>query len=258
MRLLLPTEIIIPEGKLLLNPNDPVLSGALMLNAFEKHFAEAFRSHIEQGMIIVDVGANIGYYTLIAAIRTGESGKVIACEPESENMQFLQRMTRANSLTTVVLLEYALGDEDARAPLYLHPDNKGKHSLLKVEGHTPVQIETRALDKLFPTLGISRIDVIKIDIEGWEAKALKGMNELLKKFHPTLFFEFAPVRIRMTGEDPLDTLESLCALGYELAQIDERTGKFISITDNNEFIMTLHGYDGYANIRATCEEHTIS
>lgn len=251
LRKIIPRTLLIREGSLLLNPNDPVVSGALMLGVYEVTFANVFRKALHPGMTVIDIGANIGYYTLIASTRVGSSGKIIAYEPEPENIAFLKLTIAENNLKNVTTVQSALGEKTGMETLYCDPDNKGKHTMLPVSLNTPIRVPITTLDASLNDHSEKKIDLIKIDTEGWEAKIFLGMQKTLALQHPQIFFEFAPERIRKTGEDPLHLLNTLVSSGYHIECINEQTEALEPILNCAQFIRTLHGYDGYANIRAT-------
>lgn len=250
LRAMIPPSITIPEGQIILNPDDPVVSGALMLGVHEPTFRRYFTAAITPGMTVLDIGANIGYYTLIASTRVGPAGTVIAFEPEQANGSILRRMIDANSLRNVHVSAVAIGAGDAKATLYLDPNNKGKHTLLPTQGNETVSVETRTLPDALEPFHHGAVHLIKMDIEGWEGKAFLGMHELLLRDRPELFFEFAPVRIKKTGEDPMLILSRLRDLGYTLFEISEQHGKEILIDDLTEFTLRFVAYDDYADIHA--------
>ncbi len=251
LRKIIPGSLRIPEGILLLNPDDPVVSGALMLGVYEVTFKNLFTGALHSGMTVVDIGANIGYYTLIASAHVGVSGKILAYEPEPENLRFLDTTIVKNNLRNVSVIRSALGEKTGVATLYCDPNNKGKHTMLPTAANTPIYVPTTTLDQSLKDQSVQKVDLIKIDTEGWEAKIFLGMQHTLSAYHPQIFFEFAPERIRLTGEDPLYLLDTLTALGYVIESINEQTEALEPISDGAQFIKTLHGYDGYANIRAT-------
>ncbi len=249
---LIPQTLTLPEGILFLNQQDPVVSGALMLGAYEPFFSKIFRAHLKPGMTIIDVGANIGYYTIIASAHVKSSGKVIAYEPEHANVNFLHESIRANKFMNIIVVEEGLGDREQNASLYLDPDNKGKHSLLQSgnENKAQISIPVTTLDSSLTKLGVSKVDLIKMDIEGWEGKALRGMAAIIHRDHPTLLFEFVPERIRETGEDPTRLLAWLHAEMYELSLINEKTKTLEPIIDNALLVQSLLGNAGYVNLLA--------
>lgn len=253
LRKLVKNELQLPEGVLLLNKNDPIVSGALSLGVYEAFFGSLYRRKLHSKMTVVDIGANLGYYTLIASKHTQ---RVIAFEPEPENAALLERTIERNSLANVTLIRKGLGEKAAMLTLSLHPDNKGKHTLLPLseKGVTSQEIAVTTLDTALAEIGVTHVDLIKIDIEGWEAKALRGANATIRASHPLLLFEFTPHRIRAAGDDPLCMLDELENEGYTLFIIDENHATLLPL-DPEKLIMKLDMNDAYVNIFA--ESHAI-
>ncbi len=245
---MIPETLPIPEGTLHLNRKDAVVSGALVLGAYEVRFAETFREKATGADLVVDIGANLGYYTLIAAKR---AKRVIAFEPERENVALLRRTLETNLATNVTVIEKGLGEKKGSLPLHVHPDNKGKHTLAPLEeaGVTDVEVPISTLDEELELIGNPRVDLIKIDIEGWEAKALRGAARTIARDRPAILFEFAPHRIERAGDDPMRMLGALEKEGYELLSIDEETGTPLP-ADGNALYASLRAPDDYVNLLA--------
>lgn len=130
----------------------------------------------KRAFTVVDVGANCGIYTLKAAKKVGTKGLVIAIEPENENYDFLSRNIRINRYNNVIPLKLALSSFEGRSELYVQ--NFGKHSLItKTNRAVDVSVTTLAL--LLNRIGVSRIDLMKIDVEGSESEVLRGSEDLL-------------------------------------------------------------------------------
>lgn len=247
---LVPEAIDLPEGRLFLNKNDAVVSGALALGVYEPGMVTLFRKTLASNMVVVDIGANLGLYTLIASKTTR---MVVAYEPEQQNATLLERTIRANGRTHVTLIRSALGDSDGTGALFLHPANKGKHSFVPTdppedEGDR-LLVPITTLDRSLPAIGIEHVDVVKIDVEGWEAHVIRGMRETITRNLPFLFFEYAPARIREAGEDPDAMLAFLEQTGYRFALIGEKDGVPRPV-DLRKFSDTLSGRDDYVNIFA--------
>lgn len=247
LRKLIPKEIIIPEGVLYLNQRDPVVSGALILGAYEPYFAEEFRKHLTPGSVVVDIGANLGYYTLIASAL---AQRVIAYEPEKENVDLLRQTIERNKLYNVLVIEKGIGARDEELTLTLDPDNKGKHTLLSNTEGEKKTISVTTLDSSIAQEHIEHIDLIKMDIEGWEGYALKGMANILRDMCPILFFEFAPRRIEESGESPILMLDTLVGYGYKLFVIDESKKALVQIFNVADFSSSFEGKDSYVNVIA--------
>lgn len=252
LRRLIPPTLALPEGVLLLNQEDPVVSGALALGVYETGSLSAWRQVLDRpDMTVLDIGGNIGLYSLIAASRCPAS-QVIAFEPETRNAAILKAMAQANGFTNLAVVNAGAGAVNGEATLFLDPDNKGKHSLVRDGARQ--QVTTIALVTIDDTVarhGLSRIDAVKIDVEGWEEQVFLGMGEVLARDHPTLLFEFAPVRIRLAGGDPERLLQRLVGLGYGLAALDEADGARQPVTDVAVFLARFSHRDAYRNVLAT-------
>jgi FkbM family methyltransferase len=208
-----------------LDPADRVIGPLLLRDGyFEPVETEVLLHEIEPGDVVLDVGANIGYYTLLFARRVGRAGKVFAFEPDPDNFRLLTRNVQANGYDNVVLVPRAVTDRSGTARLYLCADNKGDHRLYDSGDSRPsVVVSTVALDDYFAGYK-GPIDFIKMDTQGSEAAALRGMRRLLER-RPgvTLVTEFWPIGLRRNGEDAAAYLEALHRHGFDLLEIDEDT-----------------------------------
>ena len=251
LKVLIPPTLTLPEGTLLLNQEDPVVSGALALGVYEPGSLAAWRRLlVRPDMTVLDVGGNIGLYSLIAAYRCPE-GQVIAFEPEARNARILEAMARANGFGHLHVIGAGAGAATGDATLFLDPDNKGKHSLVRDGANQQVtMIPIVTVDGVVAGRGLGRVDAVKIDVEGWEDQVLLGMADVLARDHPALLFEFAPVRIRLAGDDPERMLMRLIELGYEVSQLDEADGASRSIGDVAAFLARFGHRDDYRNLLA--------
>jgi len=203
---------------------------------------EAFEtSLIEQiarpGMTVVDIGANIGYYTLILASRVGKMGKVYAIEPEPTNMMLLQRNIQLNRLSNVVCEQTAVLDYEGQVTLYLSDINHGDHRVFdaadddRFNAGTPrnqISVRTIVLDRYLANVG-AQVDLVKMDIQGAEMLALDGMVNTLSNPNLVLFCEFWPYALRQTHNEPSKFLESLKQLGFEIFEIIEANQTVIPV-----------------------------
>ncbi len=177
-----------------------------------------FESKIQRGMTIVDVGANIGLYTIFFAKQTGSGGKVFAFEPDPDLFQMLRKNCETNNLSNVILHNCALGSCEDEKFLDRSPLNSGDNRIvanspLSVSHGKRVKVRTAALDTLLPG---QNVDFLKIDVQGYELEVLKGAKDLLSK-SPSLqlYFEYSPYGMELAGCRPTDILELLSKLGYE-------------------------------------------
>ena len=208
---------------------------------YEKGEVELFKKIIKEGMIVVDIGANIGYYTLIAAKLVGENGKVVAFEPEPGNYSLLVKNIEVNGYDNVIPVQKAVSNKLGTIKLFLHPTNVAAHRIYNShDGRKSIEIETITLDEFFKAQ-IDRIDVIKMDIEGAEIAALQGMKEILKKNDDLKSFtEFSPEAIRTFGYSPENSLNELMRYGFKLFQINAQKGEITPI-DIDTFMQMCSG-----------------
>jgi len=150
---------------------------------------------IKPGMQIVDVGANVGAYTLIMAKQTGSTGKVIAFEPNPEVSQRLEHNIRLNHFEDrVSLIPFALSDREGELTLYVprsDEPHRGISSLYKYVNvlTDQIKVEVKPLDNIFANLGLNRLDFLKIDTEGYDTLILKGSMKTIRRFLPSIIFE---------------------------------------------------------------------
>ena len=188
-------------------------------NSFER---EIFESLLKPGIRVVDIGANLGYYTLIAARIVGPEGRVYAFEPEEENFNLLTLAVEKSGYKNIRLLKKAVTERSGRGTLFFSEEHRGDHRIFdNGENRKRVAIETASLDEAVAHEG--KIDVIKIDIEGAEPEALGGMKKILADNKDIkIMSEFYPEGISEAGTAPLDFLKQWQELGFEISLIDEK------------------------------------
>ncbi len=155
----------------------------IYLGTFEPAETSLVEKYLQPGMTFVDVGANVGYYTALAAgLVAGNGGRVIAFEPSAYAFEKLHSMVRANKLQHVTAVHAGLSDTAGPGRLYL---GIGSHNhsptMVAHAGATATEISVVSLDDEAERLGIDRIDLMKIDVEGHEPKVLSGARRLLSQ-----------------------------------------------------------------------------
>jgi FkbM family methyltransferase len=183
-------------------------------------FSRHLRSVLGPGDVFVDVGANIGYYTLLAAGLVGREGRVLAFEPEPVAFESLRRSVAANDLEQVDCLEMALADHEGRDELFLARDTA--HSLVEATsrdsafaGTVPVSVTT--LDRCWAARGLDarRLRLVKVDVEGDEPRALRGMLQTLTVARPPLWVEVRGPRGSRRAPNTAEACQQVLApLGY--------------------------------------------
>ena len=165
--------------------------------------------------VFIDVGANIGKYTIKIGNSLKMNGRVISFEPENDNFEMLKKNTKLNNLKNTTLINKALSDKKGKLKLYLAKGNWGHLSLVEKVGEKYEEVEVDTLDNILKELKISKVDLIKIDVEGAENLVLKGALETLKKSHPKIIFE-------AWDKNHLDKIKKVLEpLNYKIKQIDE-------------------------------------
>jgi FkbM family methyltransferase len=195
------------------------LSAAGVMEPLE---TELIASLVRPGDTVLDLGANIGYYTLLAARVVGPSGCVYAFEPDPVNFALLRQNVAANGYRNVVLCPLAVSDRCGDAQLFLSTTNAGDHQLFaSAEGRQSVAAKVVTLDSYFEKYP-GRIDLIKMDIQGCECAALAGMRGLLaRQSRLALLTEFWPRGLRLAGTSAQAYLDLLQDFGFRLWQIRE-------------------------------------
>jgi FkbM family methyltransferase len=145
------------------------------LGTYERHMQRLFREHIRPGAILYDVGANAGFFTLLASKLAGDSGRVYAFEPLPRNVEFLERHIRLNELANVQVESLAIAAMSGEA--YFRIAQHASMGGLSEGGN--LRVITASLDDLIANGRVKRPDFIKMDIEGAESDALRGAKELL-------------------------------------------------------------------------------
>lgn len=241
LKLVIPKEIELKEGVFLeLDQSDPVASGAIALGVYERYESELFRSKIKPSMTIIDIGANLGYYTAIASRLAGERGLVVAFEPEPNFFKLLSRNIRRNGLKNVINFELAIAEKNGLTNLYLSNENKGHNSLINSEElKNSVQVKTTTLDDFLASQKITKVDMIKMDVEGAEILALEGMRNTLIKHRPLLFLEFSPHSIIKIKRNPMDFLLTIRNIGYSIFEINKAHQRLDNIVNFQKFIESI-------------------
>ena len=242
IRKLLPKQVEIHGATVVLNPTDPVVSGALHFGVYEKAETRFFQSACRDGMTFLDVGANLGYYTALAARAVGPNGRVLAVEPDPDSFGYLEQTIAANAVGNVEAFPVAASDAPATLPLYISTDNRGDNRLYASgEDRPQVEVAARPLDALLRENKIDTVNLIKIDVQGYEPKVIAGLRETITASpNLTLLTEFWPQGIDEAGEDANEFLRTLRELGLTLHEL-QPDGSLAELTDDTDLIARLQG-----------------
>jgi FkbM family methyltransferase len=175
---------------------------------------------LSPGQTFIDVGANLGIYTLVASKIVGPSGRVIAFEPSSQSFSLLKSNITLNGFTNVQVYPTAVSDKIGKAFLYNGPDpaqnSLGRHLRLEPKGE---EVVTQPLDSALSQAPVERVHVIKIDVEGAEELVLRGADNVVTAHHPVIIFEINHEASTRLGLSPLGARDLLNRLGYRFGSI---------------------------------------
>lgn len=191
-----------------------------------------FEDSITPGMVVVDIGANLGYYTLRAARAVGSQGRVIAFEPDTRNLVLLKRNIAANGFEDrVTVVSAAVSDKSGSIQLFCDDHNFGAHSTTRANANSTAAINVAAvtLDEALSDLDIDRVDVLKFDAQGAEGAIFAGATRVLSSRPLRAFVEFWPWGLRNAGTDPAVFLTSLSqTLGFSVSLLDPANERVVA------------------------------
>ena len=201
--------------------------------AMEPGLTKYFRSVITPGAVVVDVGANVGFYTLLAAKLLQGKGRIYSFEPTPRTYEILKDNVQVNGfleLGIIHLYPLAVTDKTGKARLAVFNADCG-HNTLFDDGHADAEIEvsTTSLDDILATQ--DRVDVVKIDAEGAEPFILRGMKHVIER-NPEIriVLEFAPAHLRRAGVSSCALLDTIASFGFAIRRIDDESGELLDVT----------------------------
>lgn len=231
---------------------DVTVVPSLMAGDYERAEFAALERVVRPGMTVVDVGANIGLHAVFFGSRIGASGRVFAFEPEPFNFRFLQTNVARNGLANVECLMQGAGAHAGTLRLYLVEGTVGAHTAAAVEGATAIDVTVVRLDDALRDRA-PRVDLIKIDVEGYEAQVLDGCAATLQRDRPALLIEFSPQLLRQCGTDPAALLRRLRDLYPDILLFDD-AGEEPQRVDERVAQALLRVNDGSRNLLCTAGE----
>lgn len=187
---------------------------------FEKHTSDLLRALLVPGDTVLDVGANVGYFTLLAARAVGPTGQVHAFEPVPDTRAELDRNVALNQFRQVVVHPEALADADGEATIFLGPASQRGIAALRplAEQSGKLSIRTACLDRLLS--GVRPVALAKIDVEGAEYRVLQGMRGCLERDRPDLVVEICDEYLQGMGASAAAVADLLAERGYRMYGMD--------------------------------------
>jgi FkbM family methyltransferase len=204
----------------------------MLLGVYETGTTLLMERILKPGMVVIDVGAHVGYYALLAARLVGQEGRVYAFEADPANYRLLSENIELNSYSNLHAFSQAVTDHSGQLSFFLSPFGSDRNSLYAENtggGAREVQVTAIALDEFIASVREAQIDLIKMDIEGAELAALEGMKETIKRT-VRLIVEYSPLSMR---EKPEQLLNKLSELGFRISVISNDGN--LEIKDLGEF-----------------------
>ena len=195
------------------------------LGSYEYAKQRLFARMLHSGDAVFDVGANVGFYTLLAASRVGPDGKVVAFEPLPDNVRFIQRHLRMNRVEHVQVLQAAVGGRDGTARFERHVSN----AMGRVSDGGSMDVEIVSIDSLCDARTIPAPSLMKLDVEGAELSVLEGASRTLTRSRPIIFLATHGAELHRA------CCEFLRRAGYTLRPVDESIS---SIAATDEIVAT--------------------
>ncbi len=255
----------VTNGTFNLNGHTMALAGGgryppidMAMGRYEEQTVNLLKSRVDPGMGMVDIGAHVGYFTLLGANLVGPEGRVYAFEAEPQNFSLLVSNIKRNGYHNIVPEEQSVSDECGTTQLFLSGLDNGSHSIFRARERRiigDVQVKTTTLDAFLEARDWPRIDLIKIDVEGAEIQVLQGMKRLLQLQPPELVIEFCPFLLESAGKQPIDLINEIRNQGYHIEYVDEAKGIVpLAPEDEGPLIGSLLKHQTYVNIFCSKKE----
>ena len=238
-------------GRMFLHPND-----AFRLSIHGIHGAhdfKIFKDNVKVGDTVVDLGANIGYFTLILAKLVGPTGKVFAFEPDPRNLTLLKKNIEYNNYKNVIIVPKAVSNVNDKCTLYVGQKTFGQNKIYKpkktrTQKFVPTDSETIRLDDFFKANNLlDKISFIKMDIEGAEVLALSGMKKILKlNKNIKIFTEVEISYLEDAGSSYDQFIDLLTENNFTLSLADNRSETLIKV--NSSQLEKILNDEGSVNI----------
>jgi FkbM family methyltransferase len=209
------------------------------------------RDLLKPGDTFLDIGANIGYFTLLAAALVGPQGKVIAFEPRADNCKLLQDSIAENGFRNIDLHPYAVAEREQTFVI----DASGANTNGRIVDYSPASTAIEVPPHLVKAVTldgflaeVADIDLIKMDIEGAEPRAWQGMQGVVQRYRPAIITEFSPSLIQLTSHATAESfLDLIHAQGYEIF-ILHRTRAKDSVPAGKETILQTLADSGLTHL----------
>ena len=249
VRSLSKSNIVEIEGRKMFTQNNDGLALSIF-KIYEPNQTKIVKKYVHEGDVVIDVGAHVGYYTLLMAQLVGKNGKVYSFEPDPVNFELLKKSVEINGFENVILIQKAVSNTTEKIKLFLGDNDSAINRIYDAklgDAKKSIDVESITIDEYFKE-NDKLFNFIKIDSEGSEAKIINGMEKFLTKNRKLIMMtEFFPFLIKKSGDEPKQYLKSLENSGFELYNIlddNKETNKinsesFLKIEPDSEYCTNL-------------------
>jgi FkbM family methyltransferase len=208
------------NGRFLIDPVSNLGLALCRCGEYESEMTRTLQNLLRPGSVFMDLGANEGFFTVVGARLVGPDGRVIAIEPQSRLLSIVEANCTANGVGKIVeVVNVAISDKSGRSVLFLTSDlNSGASGLSRATRYPlpTQQVNTLTLAELVSRLDLSRIDLLKVDIEGYEYEAILGSQQLFRDgVIRAIALALHPGALRTRGLDPDAILAFLESCGFK-------------------------------------------
>ena len=228
------SDFIIMDGQKLFLDKEDSLMLSIKNNDHELTEIKFLKQIIKNGDTVLDLGANIGVYTLIFAKLVGKSGHVFAFEPDPTNFEILSKNVKENKHENVTLVQKAVSEKNDKIKLFVSKRNHASHRIFdSEEKRNSIEVDVITLDTYFKK-NKNPINFIKMDVEGVEGATLLGASNIIKNSKDLVItMEYFPKWIRKYGMNPEEILDSLIEKKFKLFNINQKERKIFPINLKN-------------------------
>jgi FkbM family methyltransferase len=209
-------------GPLLFPAWDNVMLPAIDLNGhWEPTESDWLRARLREGMVALDVGANVGYHAITMARAVGLSGRVVAFEPDPFNYELLRCNLMINDIRNVCTIRSAAGDYNGVTEFTLDDFNAGDHRSYRRANAPDSKVIRVPIVKVDDVLTYQAVDLVLTDTQAFDHRVIKGMGDLIERCRPTMLVEYWTEGLTELGVDPSAVIEYYRSLGYEVSVLDD-------------------------------------
>ena len=211
----------------------PHLVSTYVLQNHETETQVAMKQYVRPGMIVVDVGANIGYHSIFLATLVGQNGRVYAIEPGRDNFAYLKKNVQFSTMENIKVFPCAAGVERRQREFHLHRRSTLHSFHASIGSYETVEVQEVLLDEVVN----EPVDFVKIDVEGAEIEVLTGMNQMLRSNQEIqLLVEWNPGALASAGYSAKTLPEFLMTQGFELSLIEKKVKHSRKLDDIMELL----------------------